>query len=63
MKKLYESKNYVQPVMMLEVLNNIPEEIEWSQVKVIPVYAAYGEFGLSEMIGFKFVAYENNEKK
>ena len=62
MKKLYESKNYVQPVKMLEVLNSIPEEVEWSQVKVIPVYATYGEFGLSEMVGFKFVAYENDGK-
>lgn len=63
MNKLYESRNYVQPVSILEVLNNLPENIEWSQVKIIPVYAVYGEFGLSEMVGFKFVAYENNEQK
>ena len=61
MKKIYESKNYVQPVKLLEILNNLPEEIEWSSVKVIPVYATYGEFGLSEMIGFKFVAYKEEE--
>lgn len=58
MKKLYESKNYTQPVAMLEALKDLPEDIEWSQVKIIPVFMAYGEFGMAEMVGFKFVAYE-----
>lgn len=61
MKKIYESKNFVQPVKLLEVLNSIPEDVEWHQVKVIPVYATYGEFGLSEMVAFKFVAYKNED--
>jgi len=62
MKKLYESKNYIKPVGLTEILNNIPEDVELSQVKVVPVYVVYGEFELSEMVGFKFVAFENKDK-
>lgn len=60
MKKIYESKNYFDKVSLEDVISNLPEEIDISQVKVVPVYLTSGDHDLNVMLGFKFIAYEEN---
>jgi len=58
MNKLYESRNVFETITLEEIEKELPEGLKLSQVKVVPVYATYGEYGLNELVGFKFVVYD-----
>lgn len=58
MNKLYESKNLFETTSLADIQKELPEGITLSQVMVLPVYATYGEYGLNELVGFKFVVYD-----
>jgi hypothetical protein len=60
MKKIYESKNYFDNVSLEDIINNLPDGIDISQVTAIPVYLISGDHDINMMIGFKFVVYEEN---
>ena len=60
MKKIYESKNYFDNVSLEDIINNLPDGIDISQVTAIPVNLVSGDHDINIMIGFKFVVYEEN---
>jgi hypothetical protein len=58
MEKIWESKVYVQTVKIIDILKELPEEVEWHQVRLVPVYSYLPGTDLSELIGYRFVAYK-----
>lgn len=58
MKKIYESKVFTQTVKIMDFLGELPEEIEWHQVSLVPVFSILPGTDLSELIGYRFVAYK-----
>jgi len=59
MKRKYESRVFSKPVKLMEVLNDMPEDVEWSEVSLIPVFMVTPEYGISDMVGYRFIAYES----
>lgn len=57
-KKIYESKVFTETIKIMDFLGELPEEVEWHQISLVPVFSYLPGTDLSELIGYRFVAYK-----